>query len=339
LDKVGIGLIGCGDIAQIHAQALERTGMAYIIAVLDSNLEKAQSVARQYDALAYTELEQLLNNPDVEGVFVLTRHDSHPAIIQRSLSAGKHVFSEKPLALTIEEALPLLGAVQSSERFLMVGFNHRWNPAVRWLHSWMQEASSPVRCVHITFATSPFLESWAGLDSEGGGVLPCLGSHALDLACYLLDDAPAQLSVFTSRQRLSDPYLPDTAGILLQTQQDAIASLVFHDHAAPAYPNYALPGNSYLVRAEVFSDGYTAIIENSHELRLFTQDVRTILLDDRGPLDTLGIYPEDEHFIRCIKDGRRPEPNERDGFRAVHLVAGAQIAAKTGCNFKLSMDV
>jgi myo-inositol 2-dehydrogenase / D-chiro-inositol 1-dehydrogenase len=330
LDKIGIALIGCGEIAQLHAQALEQTGRARIVATLDRDLDKAQFIAAKHGATVFNDLDEVLANPQVGAVFVLTRHDSHPDIILRSLAAGKHVFSEKPLALSVDEALRIVDAVQNSGCFLMLGFNHRWNPAVQWLHNKMREIQSPVLCVHITFATSPFLQSWAGLDGEGGGVLHCLGSHALDLACFLLKDQPAQLATFTSRQRLSDPYLPDTAGIILSTRSGAIASILFHDHAAPSYPNYAKPGPGRLVRAEVFSEGFSATIEDSHNIRIFTNHVSNIQLADNGPLVTLGIFPEVEHFISCLSNGIRPEPDERDGLRAVQLVSAAAISAKRG---------
>lgn len=335
MKTVHIALIGCGEIAQLHAQALHKTGAAQIVAAFDRQPEKAQEFSRLYGAETYTDLNSLLNRPDVEAVYILTRHDSHAEYIHRALAANKHVFCEKPLTLTLQEAFEVKRNVQASDRFFMVGFNHRWNPAVRWLRKWIQTENSPIRVVHITFTTSPYLESWAGMAEEGGGILPSMASHAVDLGCTLLDETPAYVVAITARLRLPAPYLPDTAGIIMKMPSGALCTVTTSDHAAPSYPHYAVPGPSYLMRVEVFSERWTAIIENSHQIVLFTDEVRTIRLEEKDPLDTIGILPEDEYFIECLQSGIKPIPNERDGIRAVQLMCLAAEAARTGSTLKI----
>ncbi len=331
MEKLGVALIGCGEIANLHAQAIERSGMARILATLDRVEEKAHSLANRYGAKVFSNLEALLDDPDIEVVYVLTRHDSHAEIVLKALTAGKHVFCEKPLAMTLQDAKAVHQKAAVSEKFLMVGFNHRWNPAVRWAQQWIEQTQTQIRSLQLTFATSPFLETWAGLREEGGGVLICLGSHALDLACTLLGETPIQIFAMTARLRLPHPYLDDTAAILLRSPNGAISSLTFHDHAAPSYPNYNTAEPSRLVRAEIFGEGWTILIENSNLLHLFEEQTRSIPLDVTDPLDILGIQPEDNYFFECIFNGIKPIPDATDGVRAAHLVTLAEQAAQTGC--------
>jgi predicted dehydrogenase len=300
------------------------------VAVLDRQYEYAQEISARYGGRQYLEIEALLEDPDVDVVYVLTRHDSHAGYIRKALAANKHVFCEKPLALTLEDALDIQQIAQASSRHLMVGFNHRWNPAIRWALEWLASSTTPVYSVQLTFATAPFLASWAGLEGEGGGVLPCLGSHALDLACEFLGEVPIRIAALTTRLRLPDPYLADTAGVLLQTHRGAICNLTFHDHATPSYQNYALPGSSHLLRAEIFGAGWSIVIDHSHCIHLFTESIQTISMEATDPLETLGILPEDTYFIDCLQNGKRPAPDERDGVRAVQLVGLASLAARTG---------
>lgn len=328
--EIGIGFVGCGEIAGFHAQALLRTDQARIVAVCDRLPEKAQSLAATYGGRPYTQMDDLLADPAVEVVYVLTHHDSHAAISTRCLEAGKHVFCEKPLAMSLKDARHVGQVVQHSGRQLMVGFNHRWNPAVLWVHNRLVERNAHIRYLQLTFATSPFLNSWGGLAGEGGGVIPCLGSHAIDLACYLMDMTPVRIQAMTARLRLADPYLEDTVAILLQFENGEIASLSSHDHAPPDYSCYAMGDPSRLVRAEVFADGWAALIENSHSVNIFEGQPQTIHFSTANPLEILGIGPEDATFVQSLASGTPVSPGVADGIRAVQWVELALAAARLG---------
>lgn len=330
MKEIGIGLVGCGEIAEFHAQALLRTGQAHIVAVCDRVYEKAQTLAETYGGRPYREVNDLLADPEVNAVYVLTHHDSHAAISILCLEAGNHVFCEKPLAMSLREALRVGRAVQRSGRQLMVGFNHRWNPAVLWVHDQLAARNTHIRCLQLTFATSPFLNSWGGLAGEGGGVMPCLGSHAIDLACYLMGKEPVQIQAMTARLRLGDPYLEDTAAILLQFENGEIASLSSHDHAPQAYASYASGSPSRLVRAEVFSEGWAASVENSHCVDIFDGHLQTFHFSATDPLDILGIGPEDVAFVQSLANGTPAIPSVLDGIRAVQWVELALTAARLG---------
>jgi predicted dehydrogenase len=330
MKKVGLGFIGCGEIARFHAQAVLRTGRVRIVAVCDREFEKAQSLADTYNSKPYRESNDLIADPNVEAVYVLTRHDSHAAISISCLEAGKQVFCEKPLAMSLKDAIRVGQAVRRSGRFLMVGFNHRWNPAVAWVHKQIAERKAPIRYLQLTFATSPFLDSWGGLADEGGGVIPCLGSHAIDLSCYLMGMTPVRIQAMVARLRLTGPYLEDTAGILLQFENGEIASLSSHDHAPLDYTSYATGSPSRLVRAEVFADGWAATVENSHCVDIFDGHPKTIHFSTADPLDILGIAPEDAAFVHSLVSGTPISPDVADGIRAVQWVELAVAAARLG---------
>jgi myo-inositol 2-dehydrogenase/D-chiro-inositol 1-dehydrogenase len=330
MNEVGIGLIGCGEIAAFHAQALLRTGQARIAATCDLAYEKAQTLADAHGGQPYRTVDELLADPAVDAVYVLTHHDTHAAISIRCLEAGKHVFCEKPLAMSLEDALQVGGAARRSGQQLMVGFNHRWNPAVARVHDLIGERKAHIRCLQLTFATSPFLASWGGLAGVGGGVLPCLGSHAIDLACYLMGSEPVRIQAMTARLRLADPYLEDTAAILLEFEHGGIASLCSHDHAPLDYTAYATGDPSRLVRAEVFADGWAALIEHSHCVNIYEGEPRTIHLYTADPLEILGIGPEDASFVHSLVNATPVIPDVLDGIRAVRWVELALAAARLG---------
>lgn len=335
--KVGVGLIGCGEIAAFHAEALQRSGKARVVATFDRQPERAQSLASRTGAKAVSHMEDLLADPSVGAVYVLTRHDSHAQIILQSIAAGKRVFCEKPLALSMEDARSVVQAAQKAAASIMVGFNYRWVPAVRLTRAWARERGTPMRSLQLTFATSPFLEAWPGLPEEGGGVMPCLGSHAMDLACFLVDQRPVRISAFSARLRLPDPYLPDTGAVLMQMEGGTLCSLTFHDHAPITYTRYGTGERSHLVRAEVYGEGWAAIIDDIQQVRFFDESGRRLNANQsKDPLVTLGILGENEHFIHCLLSDEKPVPNEEDGAKIVQLVSLASLSARTGATQRVN---
>ncbi|MCL4561987.1 MAG: Gfo/Idh/MocA family oxidoreductase [Chloroflexi bacterium] len=329
MPEIGIGLIGCGEIADLHAQALQGIAGARIVAAYDLQPDRSGAFADKFNVKSAVNVEDLLANPEVQAVYVMTRHDSHAAYVLKALEAGKHVFCEKPLALTEEDARKVYRAARGSKTYLMVGFNHRWGPAVQSVRAYAKAQNTLIRLVQVTFATAPFLENWGGLPIEGGGVFPCLGSHALDLACYLADDEPVRVTALGARLRLTGPYLDDTGAALIQTRSGALCSVTFHDHAPASYVNYATGMTSHLVRAEVFGDGWAAVVDDIQKARYFdSRGCREDLFPGDDPLTILGIAQEDAHFVNCLLAGQAPSPDFREGLRAFRVVKAALDSAR-----------
>lgn len=327
---INIGLIGCGEIAEFHARALKNIDDVIIAGAYDLDAGTAQSFGKKFNVRIYSKLSNLLSDKAINAVYVLTRHNSHAEIIGKCLAAGKHVFCEKPLALDLESAEKIRNDVHKSGKFLMVGFNHRWNPAIYWINKKLQRSQAKILSLSMTISTSPYLKSWAGLAEEGGGVLPSLGSHALDLACHLMRENPSHLAAFTSRLKLPDPYLADTASVLFFMSSGALVTINFQDHATKTYSKYGTGDPSHLIHAEIFTTKWTAIINSSHEINLFFGNHQEkISFMNKNPLDVLGIQQENDKFIRCIKTNTPPSPNVEDGIRAIQLVKLAEESSET----------
>jgi len=110
-----VGVIGCGNISDIYLQNLSGVGSLRVVAVADQVRERAEAKARQYQLACLTP-DELLADPDIFLVVNLTTPASHTSIARRALSAGKHVYGEKPLALTAEEAHALLQLARDRDR-------------------------------------------------------------------------------------------------------------------------------------------------------------------------------------------------------------------------------
>ncbi len=103
-----VGIIGCGNIAGPYARTLTPYPQIELVGATDIDLSRAQALVDQYGGRVYTNMEEMLADPTIDLIINLTIHHAHPAVITQCLNAGKHVHSEKPLALTYAEAKALV---------------------------------------------------------------------------------------------------------------------------------------------------------------------------------------------------------------------------------------
>ena len=330
---VRIGFIGAGEIAHIHARALSSLEWDVdIAAAFDVSSQNAQLFAEETGAALYDSAEALLDS-GVDAVYILTRHDSHFEYVTKALAAGKAVFCEKPLSLRLNEAEEMRRLAGEKGLPFAAGFNHRCAPGVEEMRR--QLANRRPRALHISMVTAPFLHTWAGLPEVGGGILHCLGSHAFDLARYLMQEEPMEIAAFTSRLRLPETHLDDTAVVICRFPEGRLASLHFHDHGSHAYS--VDPGGA-LMRVELFADG--GLIAG-RTLDSFVYQMGGELLEYRVPerdqVVSWGYLNLNRRFIAYLRGESQLEepPLVEDGYQAARLVDAALRSVQTGQVIKL----
>ena len=114
---IGVGIIGCGRIAQErHLPEYQENPNAVIIGVYDVNMDRAREIAEKYSAKAYSSYEELLKDPKIDAVSVCSANSTHAEISVAALNAGKHVLCEKPMAITYEECKSMTEAAKANGR-------------------------------------------------------------------------------------------------------------------------------------------------------------------------------------------------------------------------------
>ena len=122
----GIGIIGCGKIAQVrHIPEYAENKDAKLVGFYDINLARAQELAAKYDGKAYDSVEALLADPAIAAVSVCAANFAHAEITIAALNAGKHVLCEKPMATTLADCEAMVEAAKKNGKFLMIGHNQR----------------------------------------------------------------------------------------------------------------------------------------------------------------------------------------------------------------------
>jgi predicted dehydrogenase/threonine dehydrogenase-like Zn-dependent dehydrogenase len=207
-----------------------------------------------------TDTESVLADPGTDAVVITTRHDSHAPLVLRALTAGKHVFVEKPLCLTrseLEEIAALQGrlAVAGRTPKVMVGFNRRFAPQVVEVKRLLAGATGPKAFVMTVNAGAIPAEHWTQDPSVGGGRIAGEGCHFIDLLRYL-----AGSPIVGHHRATMAGGSGDTATLQLQFEDGSIGSVHYLANGSKAFPKE---------RLEVFASGRVLQLDNYRKLTGF----------------------------------------------------------------------
>lgn len=211
-NKLRIGIIGCGGIANgKHMPALQKIPEAEMAAFCDLVPERAQKAAAEYGApgaKVYTDYRELLADKTIDVVHVCTPNRSHSFITVDALEAGKHVMCEKPMAKTYAEAQKMLEAARRTGKKLTIGYQNRQNNAARYLKRvceagelgeiYYAKAHAIRRRAVPTWGV--FLDEY----EQGGGPLIDIGTHALDLTLWMMDNYKPKMVVGSVYKKLGN---------------------------------------------------------------------------------------------------------------------------------------
>lgn len=194
--SLNVGIIGCGGIANgKHLPSLQKISEVNIVAFCDIEIEKAQVAAEQYgtnDAKVYEDYKLLLENDDIDVIHVCTPNSSHKALTVASLNAGKHVMCEKPMAKTTEEAKEMIEAAKRNGKKLTIGYQNRFRPDSQYLRKATQRGDLGDiyygKAQAIRRRAVPTWGVFLDEEKQGGGPLIDIGTHALDLTLWMMDN-------------------------------------------------------------------------------------------------------------------------------------------------------
>ncbi len=211
--KLKIGIIGCGGIANgKHMPSLKSlSDKVEMVAFCDLIEEKAVKAAKEYgteDAKVYTDYKELLKDKTIDVVHVCTPNRSHSFITVDALESGKHVMCEKPMAKSYEEAKKMLDAAKRTGKKLTIGYQNRCTSESQYLKKCCLDGEMG----DIYFAKAHAIRrrgvpTWGVFLNEyeqGGGPLIDIGTHALDLTLWMMDNYKPKMVVGTTYKKLSD---------------------------------------------------------------------------------------------------------------------------------------
>jgi predicted dehydrogenase len=256
--RIGVAFLGAGGFAQsMHLPNLLNQRDTYELrAICDRSGPTAVAAAKQFGApKATTDYAEMLRDPDVELVFLCTRHDLHGRITLEALRAGKHVFCEKPMALTVEE----LDAIEAfftdgtgPKPVLMVGFNRRWSPAFQAVRAALKGRTAPLLAQYTMNAGYIPLDHWVH-GPEGGGRNVGEACHIYDLFFALAGSDCTDIQMTGIPARGHQWARNDNFCATLSFADGSVCTLLYTAMGAKAYPKE---------RLQVFSEGRVIVLDD-----------------------------------------------------------------------------
>lgn len=288
------GIIGLGNIAHQFANDLMLVEEAELVAVASRNLGKAQEFAKNYGCKkAYDSYDGIMNDDEVDILYIATPHDSHAALTIKALHNYKHVLCEKPIALNYDDALQMINASKENNRFFMEAFWTRFNPSFREAFSKIKNGEiGEVKYINADFA---FCAEKLGGDGNrktdmklGGGSLLDIGVYPLFLS-YMLLGIPAEILAKSNFHK---------TGADLQT------SMILQYRNAQAVLHSSFVSTSNMKATINGTDGRINLNALWHEAQSYTlmknNHEEEYLLPTKGK----GFTYEIEECHQCIKENR-----------------------------------
>ncbi len=301
---MGVALVGAGNLARwVHLPNLKKIAGTRLRAIHSSSGARGKSYALRFGATyCASDYDEILKDAEIQTVVIVSRNPQHAPQALAALRAGKHVFLEKPMALTEEECRQLYQAVQSSGKQLTVGFNRRYAPSYLFLKNNLARRSGPA--VLNCRVNSPGISGtyWMADPTIGGAILG-EACHFVDLMYWLLDSEPVAVSAFSLPTGKKDPI----------GENNIVASFHFADGSIGNL-TYCTVGSrtSGGERVEVFAPGLAAIAEDFKQSVLKTSLVRK----NSTWFAEKGYGAQLQSFFDAIRKSKSPEVTVRDGARA-----------------------
>lgn len=250
-----VGVIGAGNYARSTLlPALVRTPVC-LRAIADINPVAAAYAAKKFGAAqALSDYKLILNDPEVQAVFILVGHHLHASFVQEVLAAGKHAFVEKPLAIDaaqLSDVSAAMNALEVKSPIMMVGFNRRFSPHIVKVRELLTGRMGPL-CMTMTI-NAGFIppEHWIQDPHRGGGRIIGEGCHFIDTLAFLTGKPVT--SVFSMMARGEDPVSEDKMSIMLGFADGSVGTVHYFANGAKSYPKETL---------EIFGDGRVIRMEN-----------------------------------------------------------------------------
>jgi predicted dehydrogenase len=338
MSALKVGLMGCGRIAQsVHLPVLTHLPDVELVGLAETDperLEKARHLVPK--AVGFDHYKKLLEMKEVEAVIICLPNNLHAKAAIASLQQGKHVYLEKPLATSLEQARRVLEVWQSTQLVGMIGFNYRLNPLYRAIQQHLKTGSLGklvgVRSIFST--TGRNLPDWLQTRKTGGGVLLNLASHHTDLIRFFFGQEVREVSA-----SLRSLHSEDDSALLQLRLSDGLMVQSFFSISSIEEDRFEVYGQTGKLSVDrylslcVKTDGPTL---ESIRLRQLWHGVKALthlpylLKKIRSPGHEPSYREALTHFITAVRAYRPAAPDFYDGFRSLMIIQAAEESARTG---------
>jgi myo-inositol 2-dehydrogenase/D-chiro-inositol 1-dehydrogenase len=315
MDKIRIGIVGAGYIGGVHAQVLARNERVRVAAVYDVERVRAERLAAASGASVAGAAREVIDGCDA--VYVTTPNTRHTELAVEAATAGRHVFCEKPMATTFDDARRVLDAADASRAVFQVGHNRRFAPVYAALKGMLAEDAP--HSAHVKMNRGELIKpEWVGDPQTTGGFLYETTIHMFDMMRFLFGEV-ARLHAVGSAHEYPET---DDFSVLLAFKSGMHATLASSSDASWLFP---------FERVEVFCHHRTIITREMESLvtsRGLDSGHDVTSAHQLPKEEKWGYVQEDRAFVDCVADGGEPPVTALDGYKSVELVDACYRAVR-----------
>jgi len=323
--KSQIGLIGCGSFAQGAHLPILLSNPHCKIKGISTNSQKTADFCKQTYNPEYTttNYNKILKDPDIDTVFIYTRHDSHAKFTIDAIKSGKNVFVEKPMGLTLEECQRVHDIVKNSKKNYFIGFNRRYSPLIKMSKDLLHNISNPI-IINYRISSQFIPGSHLVFDTKVGGG-PIFGEfcHFVDLVLFLINSKPIEVIARGGAMSHKNTKVFDSCVVLLKFENGSIANLIYTDLNGPKMSKE---------RIEIYSGDSAIIIDDFKKMKTSGFGFGNIQLNgqDKGHRNELN------NVILTNLGLKKALVTEDDALQAMELVFKTIESIKTNKPIKLN---
>ncbi len=289
-----LGVLGAGLFANaMLLPAIKKAGDIELVGVASSGGLHARHSGKKFGfQYATSSDEEIINDPNINAVAILTRHDSHADLVVKALKAGKHVFVEKPLAISSEQLSVISRQLKKTDNCLvMTGFNRRFAPLAQQLYTSLKDRNEPMH-VHYRVNAGPIpLNHWTQDPEIGGGRIIGESCHFIDFITFLVGESPGSVTAHA---------LPDAG----KYHEDNVSMTFAFPDGSVGVVDYLANGDKSFPkeRVEVFCGGQVSVLDDFVSLETVRDGRKTRA---KGAQDK-GHVAEWKVFAKSIREGGEP---------------------------------
>jgi predicted dehydrogenase/threonine dehydrogenase-like Zn-dependent dehydrogenase len=282
-EKGSLGIIGAGNFAKATILPQLSKLKAPIKAISSAAGLSGKLVAKKFDiAVVTTDNQQIFEDPEIAAVVITTQHNTHARLVLEALRAGKHVFVEKPLAITSEEIDEIVQTYQQAHTTLTVGFNRRFSPFAQDAKKQLGSSNVPMHVVATMNAGMIPTQHWTQDRQIGGGRIIGEACHLIDLITFLTGSKVVQVVMNALGTHPAENT--DSATILLNYENGSTGVVNYFANGSKAYAKE---------RVEIYSQERTLVIDNFRKAEYFgCKSSGMSRSQDKGHYDQFRLFVE-----------------------------------------------
>lgn len=332
MKRVQFCLIGTGRAGMIHARNIAiRIPQAQLVALCDSNEESLQAASKELGVTTlFRDYRQAMESPLVDAVVIVTPTFLHRQIACLAAEHNKHVFLEKPMALTIDECQAITDATAKAGVKLQIGFMRRFDEGFLQAKEVMESGQmGRVNLIKSTGRGPGGPGPWMYDLNKSNGIIAEVNSHDLDSLRWFAGSEAIRVHAEGGNFKCDDakPGFPDFYDTVIANFRFADGAIGSVDGACPCHYGYdarveILCDNGVLFIGHSLQPGLTRVMRDGQAIGQAVKSWRNLFKD--------AYLAEMEHFVDCVVNDRQPRVTGQDGLQALAMVLGVNESLRTG---------